>query len=156
MLELEEALTRILAALPEPVAEAVRLRSAYGRILAARVPAPADLPAFDNSSVDGYAVRAADVAVASPEAPVRLRLAGRVPAGTTFTDETGRRRLCARVHRSALPRGTEAVVMQEDTRVRADLQEEILILHPARPGENIRLQERMRHGDGHWLMPARH
>jgi molybdopterin molybdotransferase len=140
MLELEEALTRILAILPEPVAEALPLRDAYGRILAARVPAPVDLPAFDNSSVDGYAVRAADVAVAAPESPARLLLAGRVPAGATFAGELPPDR-CARVFTgSALPRGADAVVMQEYTRVRADLPEEILVLQPVRPEENIRFQ----------------
>jgi molybdopterin molybdotransferase len=84
MLELEEASARILAAVPAPQAERVPLQQAHRRIATAPIVAPIDLPIFDNSSVDGYAVRAADVAAATSEAPVRLRLAGRAAAGEVF------------------------------------------------------------------------
>jgi len=83
MLELEEALRRILAAIPQPVSESVALTEAYGRVLAEQVRSPLDLPVFDNSAMDGYAVRAGDVAAAKPESPVRLRLVGKVAAGET-------------------------------------------------------------------------
>src|SRR5438128_1019165 len=110
MLELEEALAQVLAAIPAPGSERISLGQAHGRILAERVVSPIDLPVFDNSAMDGYAVRAADVASAKPEAPVRLRLGGRVAAGATFTGEvaTG---TCVRVFTgSLLPKGADAVV----------------------------------------------
>ena len=62
MLELEEALARILAALPKPARERVSLREARGRILLEPVSAAVDLPMFDNSAVDGYALRSKDAA----------------------------------------------------------------------------------------------
>ena len=140
MLELEEALARILAALPEPASESVPLREAQGRILAERIPAPANLPAFDNSSMDGYAVRAADVAGANPESPVRLPLAGRVPAGETFSGELAPG-ACVRLFTgSPLPRGADAVVMQEDTRIDPGRPVEVQVLEPVKPGENVRFR----------------
>lgn len=60
MLDLETALARVLAALPPPRSEVVSLNTAAGRVLAETVVAPADLPPFDNSAMDGYAVRAAE------------------------------------------------------------------------------------------------
>jgi molybdopterin molybdotransferase len=98
------------------------------------------LPPFDNSAMDGYAVRAADVAEARPEAPVRLRLLGRVAAGQTFTGEL-RAGGCVRVFTgSPLPRGADAVVMQEDTKAATKGSEEVLFLDGAKPWENVRLQ----------------
>ena len=76
MLELEDALARILATLPPPVRERVPLREAAGRVLAETLASPMDLPPFANSAMDGYAVRAADVTAAKDDAPVSLRLAG--------------------------------------------------------------------------------
>ena len=73
MLDFEEALARILAAVPPPTSESVSLSEAPGRVLAEQIRAPIDLPIFDNSAMDGYAVRAADVASAKPASPVRLR-----------------------------------------------------------------------------------
>lgn len=139
MFELEEALARILAALPPAVAERVPLSGAHARVLAERVVSAVDLPPFDNSSMDGYAVRAADVAAAKTEAPARLRLAGRVAAGETFAGqlEAG---TCVRLFTgSPLPAGADAVVMQEDTRVEPGRPGEVLILEGAKPWENVRL-----------------
>ena len=85
MLELEEALKQILAAIPSPETEGVSLSEASGRFLGARVCAAVDLPVFDNSAMDGFAVRGSDLASASPDHPVRLRMIGRVPAGQSFS-----------------------------------------------------------------------
>ncbi len=137
MLDLETAVAQVLAALPAPQTERIPLAAAAGRILAAPLVAPLDLPPFDNSAMDGYAVRAADVQGANPEAPVRLRLHARIPAGETFAGEllSGE---CARVFTGApLPRGADAVVMQEDARPEGN---EVLILDAARPRENVRQQ----------------
>ena len=68
MLTLEEAQEQIFAALSSLLeVEKVSVAAASGRVLAVDVLAVVDLPGFDNSAMDGYAVRAADVAGASPE-----------------------------------------------------------------------------------------
>src|ERR1051325_11037140 len=85
MLELEEAVARILATVPEVVREPAPLAQAHGRFAAEPVRAAVALPGFDNSAVDGYAVRAEDVAAAGADKPIRLRIVGRVYAGAPFT-----------------------------------------------------------------------
>src|SRR5512138_849423 len=119
MLELEEARQRLLDAIQPLPAEQASLRDAAGRILAEAVLSPIDLPVFDNSAMDGYAVRSADVASASAESPANLKLAGHAPAGAVFTG-TVQPGTCVRLFTgSPLPEGADAVVMQEDTRIEA-------------------------------------
>lgn len=140
MLELEIALARILSALPRPGTESLPLSRAHRRILAGPALAGVDLPVFDNSSVDGYAVRQADVAGANPDAPAPLRLVGRVAAGETLSGELSAG-ACVRLFTgSPLPRGADAVVMQEDTRIHPGAPDEILVLEPVRPWENVRFR----------------
>jgi molybdopterin molybdotransferase len=140
MLQLEEALARILAVLPPASGEEVTLNEAHGRVLLQEAATRLDLPAFDNSAMDGYAVRAKDLAGAKAGSPVRLRLAGRVAAGENFDGQVlpG---TCVRLFTgSALPPGADAVVMQEETRVEEDKPEEVLFLEKVGPWENIRFQ----------------
>jgi molybdopterin molybdotransferase len=140
MLEFEEALARLLAAVPAPTRENVSLNEAAGRVLAERILSPLDLPSFDNSAMDGYALRAADVALAKPDSPVSLRLAGKVSAGDTFAGKVTAG-TCVRLFTgSPLPPGADAVVMQEETRVQPKAADEVLILTPMEPGENVRLR----------------
>ncbi|MGH8965291.1 MAG: gephyrin-like molybdotransferase Glp, partial [Actinomycetes bacterium] len=73
----------VAALLPAMPAEHVPVGRALGRVLAADVVAGVSLPSFDNSAMDGYAVRSADVAAATAAAPVELPVAGDIPAGTT-------------------------------------------------------------------------
>jgi molybdopterin molybdotransferase len=138
MLQLEEALARILAAVPPPVAEPVPLSEAHGRILTEPVLCPIDLPPFDNSAMDGYAVRAADLEAATTESPARLRVIGRVAAGESFAAELAAGECVRLFTGSPLPRSADAVVMQEDTRPIADAPGEILVLDRVRPWENVR------------------
>jgi len=137
VLDLETAVARVLAALPAPQTDRIPLAESAGRILAETIVSPLDLPAFDNSAMDGYAVRAAEVREAKADAPIRLRLRTRIPAGETFSGELlpGE---CARLFTGApLPRGADAVVMQEDTRIEG---EGVLICDAVQPGENVRFQ----------------
>jgi molybdopterin molybdotransferase len=109
MIPLEEALARILAAIPEPTAETLPLGTAHGRILAAPLTAAHSQPPFDSSAMDGYAVRAEDVVPGRP-----LRLAGAAQAGQRFAGMMERGQ-CVRVFTGApLPIGADAVIMQED------------------------------------------
>jgi molybdopterin molybdotransferase len=138
MLEMEDALARILATIPLPSAESISLSEACGRVQADQVVAPVDLPLFDNSAMDGYAVRARDVASARSASPSRLRLIGKAAAGTSFDGEVVSG-TCVRLFTgSPLPGGADAVVMQEDTRVEPNTTDEVLFLEPVEPGENVR------------------
>lgn len=105
-----------LLALVEPLPPFdVQLLDAHGCALAEDVTAPSDLPAFDNSAMDGYVVRAADVAGASPESPVRLPVVGDIAAGDgrAYRIQPG---LCARIMTGApVPPGGDAIVPVEWT-----------------------------------------
>jgi putative molybdopterin biosynthesis protein len=97
-------------------AETVELNDALGRMLAADVVAPIDVPPFDRSGVDGFALRAADTVGASDRAPKRLLLNAEVIAcghAPTLAVETGTATTIATG--GAMPRGTDAVVMVEQT-----------------------------------------
>ena len=140
MLQLEEARRRVLAAIEPLPAEAVPLSGAVGRVLAETILAPLDLPLFDNSAMDGYAVRAADLARARAEAPVALRLAGQVAAGETLAGGVSAG-TCVRLFTgSPLPAEADAVVMQEDTRPSPDAPGQVLFLETVKPWENLRLR----------------
>lgn len=82
MLSVEEAQERLLAAVGDPLpGDDVPLGDALDRVLAESIRSPLDLPPWDNSAMDGFAVRSADVAGAKPDSPVRLRVVGEVRAG---------------------------------------------------------------------------
>ena len=82
MLSVEEARGRVLAAIDGPLpAETLPVEAALGRVAAAEVRATTDLPPWDNSAMDGYAVRAAEVANAAEASPVVLRVVGEAAAG---------------------------------------------------------------------------
>ena len=148
MISLEAAQQQILDALPAPVVERVALANSPGRFLAADMAAPLNLPPFDNSAMDGYAVRASDVARANSGDPVRLRVIGRIAAGENFSGEVHPGECVRLFTGSLLPRGADAVVMQEDTRSEASRREEILICDSVPSGESVRrCGEDVRTGD---------
>ncbi len=135
-----EALGRLLEALPNEAhlsVEDVLTQDALGRVLANDVRAPHALPPFPRSSVDGYAVRAADTFGASASLPAYVALAGEVLMGTrtTLDLQPGQ---AALVHTGGMvPSGADAVVMVEDSQVARP--GEIEILKPAAPGQNVLL-----------------
>ena len=138
MLELEAAVDRILAAIPPPVAEEIPVEQCSGRVSINPVMASIDLPVFDNSAMDGYAVRSEDLHGASPANPARLQVCGRISAGETFVG-TVVPRCCVRIFTGApMPAEADAVVMQEDTRVCPDHAGLIEVLDVVEPGENVR------------------
>lgn len=134
------ALARLLAALPyeaSPGVEDIPTQEALGRVLATDVRAPHALPPFPRSSVDGYAVRAADTFGASASLPAYVAVAGEVLMGTRTTLDLQRGQ-AALVHTGGMiPSGADAVVMVEDTQVSRP--GEIEILKPAGPGQNVLL-----------------
>ena len=118
LLPLEE-MDRLIQERVQPIAgkETVALREAAGRVLAAEVMAPLDLPPFDNSAVDGYAVRHRDL---KPDAETSLSLAGRVMAGHRPPSEVGAGRTIRIFTGAAMPAGADTVFMQEDVKVDGD------------------------------------
>ncbi|NBQ24815.1 MAG: molybdopterin molybdenumtransferase MoeA, partial [Verrucomicrobia bacterium] len=140
LVPVEDAREIILAHMPVMGIEEVWLNDALGRVLAQEVVAPLPLPHWDNSSVDGYAVRAEDVSGASPENPSELRLMGQWPAGQPG-DQVVEPGACLRVFTgSPLPQGADAVVMQEDTRlVDASAEARVWVCDKVRPFEHVRL-----------------
>jgi molybdopterin molybdotransferase len=115
MLTVEQALERVLNAFHPLEAERVDILDALGRALAEDVRAGEDIPPHANSSMDGYAVLAADTAGASPDHPARLRIVGEVAAGyvpeTVVTPGTAMRIMTG----APIPPGADAVVKVEDT-----------------------------------------
>ena len=101
---------------PHPVVD-VPLSDALGCVLAEPVVSSEAVPPFANTAMDGYAVRAVDVTGASASSPVTLKRAAKIPAGEMFAGELCAGE-CARLFTGApMPRGADAVVMQEDTSV---------------------------------------
>lgn len=99
--------------------ETVPTLYAEGRVLAEDVVSSIDVPAWDNSQMDGYAVRATDLAGASPESPVDLPVSQRIPAGTAGAPlQAGS---AARIFTGApVPPEADAVIAQEDVTLNAD------------------------------------
>jgi molybdopterin molybdotransferase len=116
LLSVEEALAEVLRAIPFPLTpEQVVVTAARGRVLAGPLVAAIDLPPWDNSAMDGYAVRAADVAGAMEDAPVRLAVHGEVAAGHA-PDVAVSPGVAVRIATGApLPAGADAVVQVELT-----------------------------------------
>ncbi|GLR88474.1 molybdopterin biosynthesis protein [Bradyrhizobium iriomotense] len=118
ILSREEALARFEAALfPRALPSEIRtLAAALGRALAEDIFAPIDVPPFDRSNVDGFAIRSADLAAASEAAPVRLALNGEIIAcGTAPVLQVASGTATAIATGGPLPRGADAVVMVEHT-----------------------------------------
>lgn len=110
-----EASERILAAIRPLAAESVRLREALGRVLAEDVYSPIEHPPWDNSSMDGYAVRAADVRDASPQSPIALRVIDTVRAGQLPSTEVAPGTAIRIMTGAPIPRGADSVVRVEDS-----------------------------------------
>ena len=91
-------------------AESVPLKSALGRVLASDIVSPINVPAHDNSAMDGYALRASDLAA---DVPNHLRVAGKALAGQPF-DVSVSAGSCVRIMTGAvMPQGLDTVVPQE-------------------------------------------
>ncbi len=112
---MREALHLVLARVDVLPAESTPLLDALGRILAEPVIAGDDLPPFANSAMDGYAVRADDVAGAASESPVALRVLGDIAAGADPTLELTAGTTARIMTGAPLPAGSDAVVPVEDT-----------------------------------------
>lgn len=141
LLRLEEALARMLEGVQPLSVEPAALPDALGRVLAEPVLAGLTLPPWDNSAMDGFAVRSADVRHASHDSPVRLRVVGEVAAGHA-PDRAVEAGCAMRVLTGGmLPAGSDAIVPVEETDAPsgvAGLPEWVSIQRPAEPGDHVR------------------
>ncbi len=147
MLSVEEALERVLSLVrPLPLEEAPILE-ALDRVLGEDIVADIDIPPFQNSAMDGYAVRSEDVREASPASPVRLRVIGNLAAGQAPDMEVLPGTAVRIMTGAPIPPGADAVVRFEDTDEGRTLEGnlhagvhtgEVLIMRPAAPHENVR------------------
>ncbi len=116
MITVDDAVARIMAAFsPLQEHQRVPLLEAMGRVLVEDIPADIDIPPFDNSAMDGYAVQAADVATATSERPVSLRVLGEIAAGRVATGALGPGQAYRILTGAPIPVGADAVVPYEDT-----------------------------------------
>jgi molybdopterin molybdotransferase len=128
-------LAEVLAAISPLPSRELALADALGAVLDGDVTAEWPLPGFENSAMDGYAVRAADLAGASADKPVTLPVHGEIPAGdtTAHTVEPG---TCIRIMTGALmPAGADAVVPVESTDGGTEI---VAIREAAEPGSSVR------------------
>ena len=128
--EFEEARSRVLEHARRLPPQTVALGEALGWVLAEEILAPEDVPAFDNSAMDGFAVRAVDSG-----AGVRLVVVGESRAGAPATAVLAPGQACAISTGAAIPAGADAVVPVEDTRRHSA---EVELLAPVEPGRYVR------------------
>ncbi|NMR21282.1 gephyrin-like molybdotransferase Glp [Cellulomonas fimi] len=115
MRTIEDHLTAALALVEHLPAVDVDLEDALGSVLARDVTSPTELPRFDNSAMDGYAVRADDVADAAEDSPVVLQVLADLPAGSAAEPHVGTGTAARIMTGAALPPGADAVVPVERT-----------------------------------------
>ncbi len=115
MISVEEALTEILSHVHRLEPERVSILDAQRRVLAEEVVSDIDVPPFDNSAMDGYAVRAVDVAQATHQAPVSLKVIDSVAAGYVAGMQVDPGTAIRIMTGAPVPRGADAVVPYEDT-----------------------------------------
>lgn len=136
---LDETQAFILAAVPTLDPISVGLPEALGLVLAAPVHAREAVPPFANTAMDGYALRALDTAEANPDAPVRLRVVGELPAGRAPDVAVGQGEAIRIMTGAPIPDGADAVVMVERT-ARVDGAPDLVDVHVAvEPGNHVRL-----------------
>lgn len=132
LLPVEDALKLILARVPAVTAETVAIADANGRVLAAPLLATHDQPPFDASAMDGYAMRAADVAD-----DAWLKVVGVSQAGVRFAGTVGAGEAVRIFTGAPLPEGADTVIMQEEAVRDGDL---VRFTAPARLGHSVRLK----------------
>ena len=135
MLSVAEASRTILANIRQLDVEQVQLAECVGKVLAQDVVARTSMPPWDNSSMDGYALRSADVARASPGTPVTLAVTGDIPAGAFASGSVGAGEAMKIMTGAPVPSGADCVVRLEDTDMGSP---RVAVRVPAAPGKNIR------------------
>jgi molybdopterin molybdotransferase len=145
LIEITDARRRVLERVAPLSSERVSLSDALGRVLAAEVGASDPVPGFDNSAMDGFAVRSADTAAATADDPVALRIVDESRAGRPASREVGPGEAIQISTGAMVPEGADAVVRVEDTSAR-DGRVDVAVaaeagLNVRRAGEDMRSGE---------------
>lgn len=143
MLTVEDAQKQILelSHLLEP--ERVSMLDASGRVLARDIVSDINISPFDNSGMDGFALQAADIAEASPDAPARLKIIGEIGAGDVYDGVVNKGEALRIMTGAPVPEGADTVVKIEDTEVLGETEDkpegaELIITKPIPLGKNVR------------------
>ncbi len=164
MLQVHEAQEKMVALVVPTKSEVLHLTQAVGRIIAGAHASKRNCPPWDNSAMDGFALRMDDIASATPESPIRLKLVGEVACGDTSEPSFELPPACTlRIMTGAVvPPGADAVVIKENTRLETQGEDTFVIFEgPAKRHANIRFAgEDVAQGavvgdDGNCITPAR-
>jgi molybdopterin molybdotransferase len=121
MISVDEALNKILSHIHPLGPEKVSLLDALGRVIAEDICAPRDIPPFDNSGMDGYAVKWEDVKNASADHPVRLEVIEDLPAGSISSRTIGKGQAIRIMTGAPIPNGADTVIPVEETQGESQL-----------------------------------
>ena len=143
LLSVDEARGRILSHFQPVATEELPLMECAHRVLAQDISAITELPPFDNSSMDGFALRVADLLDASDASPRSLRVVADIPAGLSPTISLAPGEAARIMTGAQVPHGADAVIPLEDTdfddrEAGSRPPQSVLISRPAKRGENIR------------------
>jgi molybdopterin molybdotransferase len=164
MLSVTEARERILSRFQPTASETLSLIASANRVLAVDIAATHDLPLFNNSSMDGFAIRSADSASAAPASPVTLSVVADIPAGSAPTVTLAKGQAARIMTGAQIPTGADAVIQVEDTdfndrTANQSAPKNVTFTRIVNAGENIRPRGMDLHtGDivlkkGHFLKP---
>ncbi|PYI56921.1 gephyrin-like molybdotransferase Glp [Paenibacillus flagellatus] len=141
MISVPQAVAKVMECVPALSPEAVPVERLFGRILAEDLFADTDIPPFDRSAYDGYAVSARDTETASLERPAEFEVVERIAAGQVGAKAIGRFQAARIMTGAPLPAGCDAVVMREWTSEQVRDGKRFMILkRSVRAGENVSLR----------------
>jgi len=135
MISVEEALKLILSTTPILGMEKVDIITALGRVIGEDIYSPSDIPPFDNSAMDGYAVKSEDTKGASKNHPAVLTVIEDLPAGYVAKGKIKKGEAIRIMTGAPLPQGVDSVVMVEDTEASGD---KVKIFNEAETNQHIR------------------
>ena len=135
MISVEDALKLILSTTPILGMEKVDIITALGRVIGENIYSPSDIPPFDNSAMDGYAVKSEDTKGASKDHPAVLTVIEDLPAGYVAKGKIKKGEAIRIMTGAPLPQGVDSVVMVEDTEASGD---KVKIFNEAETNQHIR------------------
>ncbi len=144
LLNVDRALELVLEHIHSLDAEYIALSASLGRVLAEDMMAEINVPAFANSSMDGFAVRATDTGQASKTSPLRLKVVMDIPAGSAPSRSIGDGEAARIMTGAPMPEGADAVIPVEDTDIHwmagdnTPLPENVSIHRTLKPGDYVR------------------
>jgi molybdopterin molybdotransferase len=145
MISVDEAQNIILNHTEIVGLEKAELLTALGRVIGEDIVAPFDIPPWDNSAMDGYAVRFDDIKTASPDNPAELKVIEDLPAGYLSKNHISSFQAIRIMTGAPIPEGADTVVIKEDTSSSGDT---VKIIVPPQKGDNIRKAgENVKKGD---------